>query len=100
MSYQLFQLASLANLIFCAGIAYASICRLNTDLCRTHLVPRLRYALLGSGAFVCGLQPLFFGTSIAPGTAFFTCCVLSGMVLNVPRWGANSETPKRRKGDV
>lgn len=99
IGWQVFHLSSLLNLFFCAGILWACICRLNTDLCRAYLLPRLRYTLMAGGSMVCGMQPIFFGTAIAPGTAFFTGCLLSGLLLNVARWRTGPHTPKRRKGD-
>lgn len=100
MTWQVFQLASLLNLVFCMGTLWTAICRLNSNLCRTHLAARARYTLLAGGATVCGMQPVFFGFAIAPGTAFFSGCVLAALLLGMPRWLREPQSPQRRKDDL
>lgn len=86
MTWQTYQLTALANLGFCLCILWACICRLNSDLCKEFLRPRMRYTALLGGAVANGMQPIFFGTMPGPGETIFSGTVLLYLVLNVPRW--------------
>lgn len=99
MTWQTHQLLAVVNLILCAGIAWACICRLNSEISRRFKLARTRYTLLMGGAMACGLQPLLFGDWPTVGTVVFCTAVLAGLMINVAHWyGAGA--PKRRKGDA
>lgn len=99
MTWQTHQLLAMVNLIICAGIAWACICRLNSDISSRFKLARARYTLMLAGALACGLQPLLWGDWPTVGTVVFSAAVLAGLVINVARWyGAGA--PKRRKGDA
>lgn len=99
MNWQTHQLLAMANLSICLGIAWACICRLNSDISRRFKLARACYTLLIAGALASGLQPALWGTWPTPGSVIFSGCVLAGLAINVVRWyGAGA--PKRRKGDL
>ncbi|MBO0943369.1 hypothetical protein J1N44_17055 [Acidovorax temperans] len=86
MTWESHQLLAVANLVICLAIAWACICRLNTDVCKHLLRPRARYTLLLAGALASGLQPVLFGAWPSVGTVFFSAAVLAGLLINVVRW--------------
>lgn len=86
MTWGDYQLTSVLNLVFCLGILWACICRLNTETCRRFIRARARYTLLMAGAVASGLQPLLFKTMPGPGETIFAATVLAGLVINVGRW--------------
>lgn len=98
MSWPTHQLLAMVNLILCAGIAWACICRLNSEISRRFKLARARYTLLLSGALTCGLQPLLWGDWPTVGTVVFCAAVLAGLVINVARW-RGAPHPMRRKDD-
>ena len=99
MTWQAHQLLALANFLICTGIAWACICRLNSEISRRFKLARARYTLLLAGSMACGLQPVLWGSWPDWATVFFAGCVLAGLAINVVRWyGTN--VPKRRKGDA
>lgn len=97
MTWETHQLLAMANLVICLGIAWACICRLNSDICRRYRLARARYALLLAGAMASGLQPLMFGTRSSTADVIFNSAVLVGMALNVARWWSPSAA---QKGDA
>lgn len=99
MTWQTHQLLAVVNLAICAGIAWACICRLNSEISRRYRLARARYALLLAGAMACGLQPTLWGSWPTVGTVLFAGCVLAGLAINVVRWHSHG-APKRRVGDV
>ena len=86
MTWQTHQLLAVANLVICAGIAWACICRLNSEISRRYRLARARYALLLAGATASGLQPLLFRSWPAWADVFMSFAVLAGMVINAVRW--------------
>ena len=100
MSWPAMQLLALANLVLCASIVWACICRLNTNLCKRLHAPRARYTLLLAGAVASGLQPVLFAAQPSVGTVIFSGCVLAGLVINVARWSSGAQTPQRRRDDA
>jgi drug/metabolite transporter (DMT)-like permease len=97
MTWQAYQLLAVANLVICAGIAWACICRLNSEISRRYKLARTRYSLLLAGAMACGFQPVLFGDWPTVGTVLLAGGVLAGLAINVVRWHG---MPKRRVGDV
>lgn len=86
MTWEHYQLTSVLNLAFCLGIAWACICRLNTETCRRYRRARARYTLLMAGAFASGMQPVLFQTMPGPGETILAATVLAGLLINVGRW--------------
>lgn len=72
---------ALLNCIFCLGIAWAGICRLNTPYARFVKLLRVRYTVMLTGALTCGFQPILFneipgaGTTALSFTVFLTTCL-------------------------
>lgn len=100
MTWQAHQLLAMLNLAICAGIAWACICRLNSNICRVHRTARARYSLLMAGALAHGLQPLLWGFWPTVGGVVFSGCVLAGLVINVFRWHGAAGHPRRRRGGL
>lgn len=98
MTWQSHQLLAVANLVICSGIAWACICRLNSEISRRFRMARARYTLLLTGSMACGLQPLLWGSWPTVGTVLFAGSVLAGLAINVVRWHGASH-PARRKDD-
>ena len=92
MTWQTYQLLALVNLIICAGIAWACICRLNSEICRRWRAARAKYALLLAGALASGMQPALWGSWPTVGGVFLAGCVLAGLAMTVAR-GANACIP-------
>lgn len=86
MTWESHQLLAVANLAICLAIAWACICRLNSDVCKYLLRPRARYTLLLAGSLASGLQPVLFGAWPGIGTVLFGASVLGGLLINVVRW--------------
>lgn len=86
MYWQTQQLLALLNLVLCLGVVWSCICRLNTDVCKTHIKARLRYTLLLVGAGTHGLQPILFGTMPGVAGVLFSVGVISHLVLGVDNW--------------
>lgn len=99
MTWQTHQLLALVNLIVCAGIAWACICRLNSEICRRFRSARARYTALLAGAFASGMEPALFGSWPTVGSTLLAGCVLVGLTLNVVRWYGRAGHPVRRKED-
>lgn len=99
MTWQTHQLLAVLNWTICLGIAWACICRLNSEICRHFKLARARYTLLIAGALASGLQPVLWGTWPTPGSVIFSGCVLAGMAINVVRW-YEASVPCRRKEDL
>lgn len=99
MTWQSHQLLAVANLVICTGIAWACICRLNSEISRRFRLARARYTLLLTGALASGLQPLLWGAWPTVGAVLFAGCVLAGLAINVVRWHSHG-APKRRVGDL
>ncbi|MCT9812406.1 hypothetical protein N0K08_17320 [Acidovorax sp. Be4] len=100
MTWQTNQLMAMVNLIICSGIAWACICRLNSEICRRFRLSRARYTLLLGGALASGLQPLLWGSWPTVGAVILAGCVLAGLALNVVRWYGQVGHPMRRKEDL
>lgn len=92
MTWQNHQLLAMVNLGLCLGIAWACICRLNSDICRRYKRARARYSMLLAGAMSCGLQPLLWGSWPTVGSAILAASVLGYLVINVVRW-----TPQKKE---
>ena len=86
MSWSAHQILAVANLAICTAIFWSCICRLNADICKRYLLARARYALLLTGAFASGLQPVLWGEWPSVADVFFAACVLAGLIINVVRW--------------
>ena len=86
MTWESHQLLAVANLAICLVIAWACICRLNSDVCKYLLRPRARYTMLLAGSLASGLQPVLFGAWPGIGTVLFSASVLGGLLINVVRW--------------
>ena len=92
MSWQMHQFVAVINLVFCLGIAWACLCRLNTDICRWHKTARARYALLMGAAIASGLQPALWNEWPSVADTLFSGAVLAGLIINLVRWqGAQRE---------
>lgn len=100
MTWQTHQLLAMVNLIICAGIAWACICRLNSEICRRFKLSRARYTLLLAGALALGMEPALWGSWPTVGSVMFAGCVLAGLAINVVRWHGRSGHPMRRKEDL
>ena len=50
MSFTASQLLAVTNWLICMAVAWACICRLNSDICKRRLLLRARYTLLLTGA--------------------------------------------------
>ena len=85
MSLSLYQWLAAFNWILCAGIAWVSIFRLNSETCKVNLKQRARYTLLITGAFVSSVQTALFGEWPGTSTILFSLAVFCTMVLNMPR---------------
>ena len=81
-----YEIAALANWVFCSAIGLLCIDQLNSCRCRENKLDRARYALLLAGATASGLQPLLFRTWPAWADVFMSFAVLAGMVINAVRW--------------
>ena len=86
MTWQTHQLLAMLNLVLCAGIGWACICRLNSDICRRYKLSRARYSLLLAGALSSGLQPVLWDSWPGIADTVFAACVLGHLVINVVRW--------------
>lgn len=86
MTWESHQLLAVLNLSICLAIAWACICRLNSDVCKHLLRPRARYTLMLTGSLASGLQPVLFGTWPGVGTVIFSAAVLAGLLINMVRW--------------
>ena len=91
MSLSLYQWLAAFNWLLCAGIAWASICRLNSQVCKVNLKQRARYTLLLTGALVSSLQTALFGEWPGISTILFSLAVFCSMVLNMPRRNSTRE---------
>ena len=100
MNWQTHQLLAVANLLICLCIGWACICRLNTPLCKRHLLARSRYTLMLAGSAASGMQPLLWGTWPSVADVLFAGCMLAGLVINVVRWPHQAAVPMRRMEDV
>lgn len=98
MTWQTHQLLAVLNLIICAGIAWACICRLNSAICRHYRTARAKYSLLLAGALASGMQPALWGSWPTVGGVLLAGCVLAGLAINVVRWYGRTH-PMRRKED-
>ena len=98
MTWQTHQLLAVLNLVICAGIAWACICRLNSEICRRHRAARAKYSILLAGSFALGMEPALFGSWPTVGSVLFAGCVLAGLAINVVRWYGRAH-PMRRKED-
>ena len=92
MTWESRQLLAVLNLSICLAIAWACICRLNSDVCKHLLRPRARYTLMLTGSLASGLQPVLFGTWPGVGTVIFSAAVLAGPLINMVRWSNDSYT--------
>lgn len=86
MSWIVYQAVAVVNLIFCLGIFWACICRLNTNVCRHYISARLRYTALMGVSVASGLQPLLWQEWPSVVDTVFSGVVLMGLVINVMRW--------------
>lgn len=93
MSWEIHQFVAVVNLAFCAGICWACMCRLNTNVCRWYLTARLRYTLLLGAAVASGLQPLLWNQWPSIADATFSGAVLAGLIINVLRWRNAGKEP-------
>lgn len=100
MTWQTHQLLAVLNLTICLGIAWACICRLNSDVSRRFKLARARYTLLIAGALASGLQPVLWGMWPSVADVSFAGCMLAGLVINVVRWPHHAVAPMRRMEDV
>lgn len=91
MSLSIYQWLAAFNWLLCAGIAWASICRLNSQVCKVNLKQRARYTLLLTGALVSGLQTALFGEWPGISAILFSLAVFCSMVLNMPRRNSTRE---------
>lgn len=98
MTWQTHQLLAVLNLVLCAGIAWACICRLNSEICRRYRAARAKYSLLLAGALASGMQPALWGSWPTVGGVLFAGCVLAGLAINVVRWYGQAH-PMQRKED-
>ncbi len=92
MSFTASQLLAVTNWLICMAVAWACICRLNSDICKRRLLLRARYTLLLTGALASGLQPALWGEWPGIGDILFALTVLGSLLLNIQRWGANGWT--------
>ena len=91
MSLSIYQWLAAFNWLLCAGIAWASICRLNSKVCKVNLKQRARYTLLLTGALVSGLQTALFGEWPGISAILLSLAVFCSMVLNMPRPNSTRE---------
>ena len=91
MSLSTYQWLAAFNCLLCAGIAWVSIFRLNSETCKVNLKQRARYTLLLTGALVSGLQTALFGEWPGISTILFSLAVFCTMVLNIPRRNLTKE---------
>ena len=88
------QLLAMLNLVLCLGIAWACICRLNSEICRRWKLARMRYTLLLTGALAHGAQPLLFGSLPGVAGVIFSAGVFASLLLGVERWrGVDAQPP-------
>lgn len=97
MTWHTHQLLAVLNLIICAGIAWACICRLNSEICRRFRVARARYTILLGGAVASGLQPTLWDSWPTVGGVLFAACVLAGLAINVVRWYGRTHLMPRKE---
>ncbi len=94
-------ISALLNLLFCAGIAWACLCRLN--LIKPHYPLRviLRYAILMTVALTYGVAPLLFKEWPSAVGTTFSGGVFVSMVLSLRHWGGvfGHFQPRTRKED-
>lgn len=91
MSLSTYQWLAAFNCLLCTGIAWASICRLNSQVCKVNLKQRARYTLLLTGALVSGLQTALFGEWPGISAILLSLAVFCSMVLNMPRRNSTKE---------
>ena len=91
MTWQTHQLLAALNLLLCAAIGWACICRLNSEICRRYKLSRARYSLLLAGALSSGLQPVLWDSWTGVADNVFAGCVLGYLVINVVRWHSKKE---------
>lgn len=77
---------AVANLLACAGIVWACICRLRTEVCRLNLLPRFKYTVLLTGGFIAGLPNLVFGEEAAKSTLVLSVSILIYLLTNIFSW--------------
>ncbi len=99
MTWQTHQLLAVLNLVICAGIAWACICRLNSEICKRFRAARAKYSFLLAGALGSGMEPALFGSWPTVGSTLLSACVLAGLAINVVRWYGQAH-PMRRKDDA
>jgi len=100
MNWQSHQILAVINLVLCAGIAWASLCRLNSEICKRHKWARLRYTILMAGALGLGFERALWGSWPTIGSVILAGSVLAGLTINMFRWHGLSGHPMRRKGDA
>ena len=98
MTWQTHQLLAVLHLVACAGICWACICRLNSNICRMHRWARAKYSILLAGFMSSGLQPLLWGTWPEVADAIAAASVLCYLAINVARWRGATH-PMRRQDD-
>ena len=81
-----YEIAALANWVFCSAIGMLCLDQLNSRRCRENKFDRARYALMLAGATASGLQPVLFSTWPAWADAFMSAAVLAGLAINAARW--------------
>ena len=84
--WQTQQILALVNLAMCLAVIWSCICRLNTDVCRTYLKARFRYAALLVGAMAHGLQPVLFNSMPGYAGTLFSFGVITHLLLGVENW--------------
>lgn len=77
---------ALLNLVLCAGIFWACICRLNTEHAKLHRYVRAKYTILLAGAVLHGLQPTLLKSWPSIADVWFSAVVLAFLALNMRRW--------------
>ena len=75
-----------SNLLICAGIFWACICRLNSEVSKRYLKARARYTLLLTGSVVSAFQPILFGEWPTKSSTALALAVFAGLALNASQW--------------
>lgn len=91
---------ALLTLLFCAGIAWACVCRLN--MIKSHHPTRVlvRYSLLLTVAVVYGLAPVLLQEWPGSAGTVFSGGVFSTMVLSLRQGYLTGRTPRTRIDDL
>lgn len=83
---------ALINLLFCMGIFWSCVCRLNSNPSKIYKTVRARYTLLLGAASLHGLQPTFLGTWPGWADVVFSATVLAFLGLSMNKWRSNNDT--------